>query len=1127
MARIPQSSCCQPIESAISKQAKLLIVSLIWGWLGAVSPSESAGQLPDGTAAALQHMRTLRTVDGLQIELFAAEPQVASPVALSLDEQGRVFVAEQYRFNRGTEENRTRPFLLEDDLQIKTVADRLKMYQKWSKQFDGGMDWFTRVSDQVRMLQDTDGDGRADRSTVFADGFNQPLDGLAAGVIASQGKVYLTCIPHLWLLQDTDDDGVADRRTRLLSGFGVNAAFLGHDLHGLVWGPDGKLYFSVGDRGFHVVSQEGTVHSGPRTGAVFRCNPDGSEFEVVCVGLRNPQELAFDQFGNLFAADNNCDKGDLSRLVYVVEGGHSGWNMAFQTIPEPYLTGPWHAEKMWHLYHKQQPAWLIPPVAALGAGPSGFAFSSGTALPKRYANHFFLCNYTGKGGVESFALRAQGAGFQKVDEHDFLKPISASDVTFGYDGRMYVSDFVKLNWDGGSSGGRIYTVYDPQRIKSPIVQQTTKLFREGIKNRSLKELADLLGHPDDRVRLQAQYALADKEHRSIQLLGSVARSSKDQLARIHAIWGLGQIGRKISTALYELVPLLSDTDAEVRAQAVRTLGDNRWRWNGDDFIKLLKDESSRVQFFAAMGLGKTRHRAAIPALLGLLAANNDKDAFVRHACVMALFWIDDRDALYEHIQAEQPAVRMGVLLALRRLADPQIERFLQDPDPRLITEAARAIHDVPLPAALPALAALANQLSGNPSPINITTETEPLIRRVISANLAGDQIENIGNLTKLATSKNISVDMRRESLQALLDWQTPPPRNPVTGFWSPKSPRAVRTIKTALTKHVSQLLAANSDSNDLLALVARVIQQYKLPADHRIFADWVADDQQAGQTRIAALNVLVGQQSPLLVDTLQLALASKTSPPELRIAARQLLVNSDPQTATVELTRTASNPQADISERQQALSALGTLKTNKAKQTLNEWTQRLIADQIAPELQLDVLLVARQHADGQLGKELKAWDIRRSTSQTPFAIALRGGNPQRGREVFVGHAKAQCIRCHRVQGRGGAAGPALDGVAKRLTSEQLLTSLVAPDARIAEGYASVGVVLKNGKTLTGLLRKKTKTSLVLLTDDGRNVSLDVANIEQSSVPKSPMPPMNKNLSLQELRDLMAFLSTLK
>src|SRR6185295_145411 len=113
-------------------------------------------------------------------QVWAAEPMLASPVAICLDEKNRVFVAEEYRFNRGTEENRSRPFLLEDDLQIQTLDERLKMFQKWSSKFEGGMDWFRKHSDQVRLLADREGRGRATHSTVFADGFNDVLDGLAA-----------------------------------------------------------------------------------------------------------------------------------------------------------------------------------------------------------------------------------------------------------------------------------------------------------------------------------------------------------------------------------------------------------------------------------------------------------------------------------------------------------------------------------------------------------------------------------------------------------------------------------------------------------------------------------------------------------------------------------------------------------------------------------------------------------------------------------------------------------------------------------------------------------------------------------------------------------------------------------
>src|SRR5688572_8386100 len=144
---------------------------------------------------AVGQISAFRLPVGLKAELFAEDPLLGSPVAIGLDEQGRVYVAEEFRFNRGTEENRSRPFLLDDDLQLKTVDDRLAMFRKFESKFDGGMNWFSKFTDQVRRLEDRDGDGRAEISTVFAASFNGPLDGLAAGVIARDGDVYLTCIP--------------------------------------------------------------------------------------------------------------------------------------------------------------------------------------------------------------------------------------------------------------------------------------------------------------------------------------------------------------------------------------------------------------------------------------------------------------------------------------------------------------------------------------------------------------------------------------------------------------------------------------------------------------------------------------------------------------------------------------------------------------------------------------------------------------------------------------------------------------------------------------------------------------------------------------------------------------------
>ena len=255
-----------------------------------------------------------RVPKGMTVSLAAAEPLVANPVAFHVDSKGRVFVCETFRQQKGVEDNRYHMGWLNDDLAAQTVEDRVRMFRK---HLSDKADEYTKEHDRIRLLTDSNGDGTFDKATVFADGFNDIADGTGAGVLHWNDKVYYTCIPKLYQLADADNDGVADERVALSDGYGVRVAFRGHDMHGLVVGPDGRIYFSIGDRGYNVTTKEGKHLLAPDRGAVFRCEPDGSHLEVFATGLRNPQELAFDDYGNLFTGDNNSDSGDMARWVYV------------------------------------------------------------------------------------------------------------------------------------------------------------------------------------------------------------------------------------------------------------------------------------------------------------------------------------------------------------------------------------------------------------------------------------------------------------------------------------------------------------------------------------------------------------------------------------------------------------------------------------------------------------------------------------------------------------------------------------------------------------------------------------------------------------------------------------------
>src|ERR1043165_2946433 len=181
----------------------------------------------------------------------------------------------------------------------------------------------------------------------------------------------------------------------LLHGFGTHTAIGGPDLHGLKMGPDGRIYFSIADRGTstNLWDKIGdhwpglTMEALADSGAVFRCQPDGTQLEVVAIGLRNPQELAFDEFGNLFTGDNNGDGGDKSRWEYIVEGADYGWRMGWQWLPK---MGAWNSDMLWGMAPSNTSSFYLPPVTHIAAGPAGMAYYPGTGLPARHHRHFFL-----------------------------------------------------------------------------------------------------------------------------------------------------------------------------------------------------------------------------------------------------------------------------------------------------------------------------------------------------------------------------------------------------------------------------------------------------------------------------------------------------------------------------------------------------------------------------------------------------------------------------------------------------------------------------------------------------------------------------------------------------------------
>jgi len=1081
--------------------------------LRAVPTEQPGSTAPADATTAIQ---SFSHDPGLKIELFAAEPLLKNPVAFAPDEKGRWYIAETYRQERGVEDNRAHANWLNDDIASRTVEDRLAMINKFYRDPQKFAEKFTTEQERVVRIEDSNGDGVADKQTIFADGFREPLDGTGAGVIARGSDVWWTCIPHLWHFRDADGDGIAEVKEKLLSGFGVKYAFRGHDMHGLRFGPDGKLYFSIGDRGINVRAKEGAQFVEPDTGSVMRCNPDGTGFEVFATGLRNPQELAFDEYGNLFTADNNSDAGDQARFLQVVEGGDCGWRMTYQYLPD---RGPWNREKLWDVNEAPHAKYLIPPIANVSSGPSGLTYNPGTGLSEKYRGRFFLSDFRGGAAasvVHEIALKPAGASFE-LTARDFLKGVLTTDVEFGPDGALYVLDWVE-SW-GGANKGRIYKMTD-SAANTGLQAETQKLIGEGMSKRAVPELVQLLSHSDMRVRMSAQFALADQGAAVIAPVSAVANDRKaNQLARLHAIWAIGQIAGKDAKAIDSMVPLLADPDAEIRAQAAKVLGSRRFAPAGDQLVALLKDASARVRFFAAQSLGKIAHKPAVDALFAALAENNDRDPILRHGCVMGLRGCASSEQLAARATDAAPAVRIGAVLALRRLRSVQAAVFLKDADEGVRLEAARAIHDAPIDEALPALAAvLADRSQKNPH----------LLSRVINANYRVGTADDARALAAFAADKAAPEAARRDALEALAAWGQPDARDRVLNLWRPL-PNRPATDAAAAAKEIAPAVLKEGPGS-IQEAGAKLVGKLGIAEAGAPLLQLATDANASSGPRIAAIQALVALKDSHVLQAAQAAARAKST--RVRNEGLQVLANSDPAAAVKAIGEILNT--GEPVEKQGALFALGKIQTPDAQALLAATLDRLIAGQIPAEIQLDLYETAKKVDQPQIKERVAKYEasLPKDDPLAPYRIAIAGGNAERGRRIFREKAEVQCLRCHKCEIGDSVVGPDLTKIGAQKDRAYLLESIVFPNRKIADGFQTVTMMLKDKNAVVGrfLSEEGGQVNLESLDAQGKPqpVHVPVANIAERLNAPSPMPENLRDfLSKGELRDLVEYLATRK
>jgi putative membrane-bound dehydrogenase-like protein len=528
-----------------------------------------------GLAAAQKETATLKPGDGLEVSLFACEPMVRNPANMDVDSRGRVWVTEGANY---------------------------RVWQKWGKLRPEG--------DRIVILEDTDGDGLADKETTFYQGNEINT---ALGICVLGNRVIVSCSPNVFVFTDEDGDGKADKKEVLFTG--IKGVDNDHGVHAIVFGPDGKLYFNMGNASHEIHRPDGSLvkdrdgnpviaNGKPyREGMAFRCNLDGSDFEVLGYNFRNPYELAVDSYGTVWQSDNDDDGNQGVRINYLMQHGNfgytdemtgAGWGVAWKAAHDK---GVPDTQKVQYEWHQEDPG-VVPDLLHTGGGsPTGICVYEGQLLPAVFHNQLIHCD-AGPRVVRSYAAQADGAGYRAriedivTSDDTWFRP---SDVCVAPDGSLYVAD-----WNDAGVGGHYMA---DQKLET----MTGRVYRIAPK-----------GKQGTVPKLDVSSAAGCTQ----------ALQSPNQATRYLAWTRLHHLG---AAAESELNTLWHNDNPRYRARALQLLG--RLPETGHRYLdQAIRDSNPNIKI-AALRIAQAEN----VDLLGYVqACSKDSSAQVRRECALCL-----------------------------------------------------------------------------------------------------------------------------------------------------------------------------------------------------------------------------------------------------------------------------------------------------------------------------------------------------------------------------------------------------------------------------------------------------------------------------------------------------------
>jgi putative membrane-bound dehydrogenase-like protein len=999
-----------------------------------------------------------RVPEGFVAERVAGPPLVEFPMFACFDERGRLFVADSLGVNPKGEQLGAKPAHI------------------------------------IRLLEDTKGNSRFDRSTIFADQLTYP-----EGIVCHDGAVFTAAPPSVWRLEDTRGKGTADRRVELITGY-IHTG-IADDLHGPSLGRDGCLYWGCG-RFEHTIRRPG----GPplwqgRAPLIHRCRPDGTSLEMVCGAHGNPVKFAFTPQGDVFA----CGTWG-TRVETMGKDGRPREDLIIHCVPGgnyPMLDGDFYSPE-----HKHTPD-ILPPLVYLGvAAACGMTRYEGDAFGTGYDGNLFSALYN-MHKVQRHILERDGSTFRSRNV-DFLVSDSASfhptDVLQDADGSLLVVD----------SGSWFNHCPTSQLGKAPVKGGIYRIRRKDSKppadSRGLAlawerltpaALGKLLKDPRFAVRERAIQQLARQEAHAAA--GEVLSSSSSVVARREAVWALTRMASKEARTAVRLA--LADRDPGVRQAAVCAASLHRDAATLPMLLKLLATDTPPIRREAAAALGRLRQGSAVAALFDALRPGGD--LFLEHAVIYALIETGDRKATLPGLRDPNPSVQCGALVALDQMDGGGLTRDLVAPllgsdDPGLRHAAlAVATHRGWVKEVVGVLReALAEK--------DLESTRREGLRGMLLAFCKDPRVQELidGALGREETSL--------ETRLLLLEVMARAPLEELPASWTRRLERSLSHPEERVARQALATIRAR-DLTHFDAALQLLARDTRRGEEVRVLA-------------LAAVAPRLGRLDKALFEFLTGCL-DEEKPPLLRLGAATALgkASLDDQQLIV-LTRfiTTTGPL----ELPQLLPAFERSKAPHVGERLLEalgkspGAKNLTAEVVRKTLQRYPDSVARRAAP--LLERLEPDRTKQAAHLAELQPLLADGDPVRGRETFFGK-KAVCSNCHSVHGQGGRVGPDLSKIGAVRTGPDLLESIVYPSASFARGFEPYILSTREGRVFTGVLARETADAVFLVDGQRTEVRVPRHSIESLVPGKVSIMPqgLEQQMSQQELADIIAFLKSLK